>query len=78
VQLIALYLDIFTSARSHYNKQFQRTIKTLCGLRPKDIITQWELNLKRKIIFIPIYLTFRPVVNFYQFDFEIVYVIMLL
>jgi hypothetical protein len=31
-----------------------------------------------EIIFIPIYLTFRPVVNFYQFDFEIVYVIMLL
>ena len=51
---------------------------TLCGLKPKDIITQWELNLIRKIIFIPRYLTFRPVVNFYIFDFEIVYVIMLL
>ena len=51
---------------------------TLCGLKPKDIITQWELDLIRKIIFIPIYLTFRPVVSFDKFDFEIVYVIMLL
>jgi hypothetical protein len=25
---------------------------TLCGLKPKDIINQWELNLIRKIIFI--------------------------
>jgi hypothetical protein len=38
----------------------------------------WELNLIRKMIFIPRYLTFRPVVIFYKFDFEIVYVIMLL
>jgi hypothetical protein len=76
--LIALYLDIFTSARSHYYKQFQRTIRTLCGLKPKDIITQWELNFIRKIIFIPRYSTFRPVVSFDKFDFEIVYVIMLL
>jgi hypothetical protein len=29
-------------------------------------------------IFIPRYLTFRPVVIFYKFDFEIVYLIMLL
>jgi predicted nuclease of restriction endonuclease-like RecB superfamily len=48
-------------------------IRTLCGLTPKDIITQWELNLIRKIIFIPIYLTFRPVVSFDKFDFEIVH-----
>ena len=42
LEFIALYLDIFTSVKSHdFNyKQFQQTIRKLCGLEPKDIIIQ--------------------------------------
>jgi hypothetical protein len=46
LEFIELYLDIFTSVKSHDLNyyQYQRTIKKRCGLVQKDIIIQWEIN----------------------------------
>jgi hypothetical protein len=80
LEFIALYLDIFTSVKSHdlNYKLFQHSIRKLCGLETKDIIFQQEFIgkesnyfWKRKRTFIPRDLTvnIQASCKLYKFDF---------
>ena len=84
LEFIALYLDIFTSVKSHdlNYKLFQHSIRKLCGLETKDIIFQQEFIgkesnyfWKRKRTFIPRDLTVNIQARYtlYNIDFLIVY-----
>lgn len=77
LKFITLYLDIFTSVKSHdFNYQlFQHSIRKLCRLEPKDIFQFHrrgiELLLEQRKTFIPrdVIVNIQPSCKIYKFDF---------